>query len=71
MMMCLSAVDIYWLIVPAWDPSGPHLHITDVLFFIGIGGLWLALYFWQLGRMPLLPLNDPRFEGALAHEHGD
>jgi hypothetical protein len=71
MMMCLSAIDIYWLIVPSFQPSGPALHITDILFFIGIGGLWLALFFWQLGRMPLLPLNDPRFEGALAHEHGD
>ena len=71
LMMCLSAVDVYWLIVPAFEPSGPQLHITDILFFIGIGALWLALYFWQLGRMPLLPLNDPRFEGVLAHEHGD
>ena len=71
MMLCLSAVDVYWLVVPSVQPKGPALHFTDILFFIGIGGLWLALYFWQLGRMPLLPLNDPRFEGALAHEHGD
>ncbi|MGA8038040.1 MAG: hypothetical protein WA823_04235 [Candidatus Acidiferrales bacterium] len=70
MMLCLSAVDVYWLIVPAYEGS-PQLHLTDIFAFIGIGGLWLAFYFWQLGRMPLLPLNDPRFEGALAHEHGD
>jgi hypothetical protein len=70
MMLCLSAVDVYWLIVPAYE-SGPQIHLTDIFAFIGIGGLWLAFYFWQLGRMPLLPLNDPRFEGVLAHEHGD
>jgi hypothetical protein len=69
-MLCLSAVDVYWLIVPAYE-SSPQLHLTDIFAFIGIGGLWLAFYFWQLGRMPLLPLNDPRFEGALVHEHGD
>jgi hypothetical protein len=71
LIMCLSAIDIYWLIVPSWQPTSAAVHLTDILFLIGIGGLWLALYFWQLGRMPLLPLNDPRFEGALAHEHGD
>jgi hypothetical protein len=71
LMLCLSAIDVYWLIVPAYEQSGPQLHFTDIFAFIGIGGLWLAFYFWQIGRMPLLPLNDPRFEGALAHEHGD
>jgi hypothetical protein len=71
MMLILSAIDVYWLIVPAYEQKGPALHLTDIFSFIGIGGLWLAFYFWQIGRMPILPLNDPRFEGALAHEHGD
>jgi hypothetical protein len=71
MMVCLSAIDVYWLIVPAYEQAGPQVHFTDLLAFIGIGGLWAAFYFWQLKRMPLLPVNDPRFEGALVHEHGD
>ncbi len=71
MMLILSAIDVYWLIVPAYEQSGPAIHLTDIFSFIGIGGLWLGFYFYQIGRMPILPLNDPRFEGALAHEHGD
>jgi hypothetical protein len=71
MMLCLSAIDVYWLIVPAYEQKAPQVHATDLLAFIGIGGLWAAFYFWQLKRMPLLPVNDPRFEGALVHEHGD
>jgi hypothetical protein len=70
-MMFISALDVYWLIMPAFYPKGIQFAITDVLAFVGIGGLWLALFFWQYGRMPVLPLHDPRFEGALAHEHGD
>jgi hypothetical protein len=71
LMMVLSALDVYWLVMPAFYPKGIQFAITDVLAFFGIGGLWLALFFWQYGRMPVLPLHDPRFEGALAHEHGD
>ncbi len=71
LLFCLSVVDVFWLIVPAYEQSGPQLHFTDLLAFIGIGGLWVGFYFWQLKRMPLLPANDPRFEGALVHEHGD
>jgi hypothetical protein len=70
-MMFISALDVYWLVMPSFYPQGIHFAITDVLAFVGLGGLWLAFFFYQYGRMPVLPLNDPRFEGALAHEHGD
>jgi hypothetical protein len=69
----LTLVDVYWLIVPAFadERNRPHLHVSDFLAVIGIGGIWVGTYIWQLKKMPLLPLHDPRFEGALQHEHGD
>jgi hypothetical protein len=75
MMLVLSMVDVYWLIQPAFKQDknevrlGPAL--LDLVFLVLIGAIWLAVYFWQLKRMPLLPLHDPRFEGVLHHEHGD
>jgi hypothetical protein len=66
-------VDVYWLIVPAYEPDKIQFIplLLDLLFVVLIGALWLGVYFWQLKRMPLLPLHDPRFEGVLHHEHGD
>ncbi len=71
MMIFLSLVDVYWLMVPAYEKAGPRVHPTDLLAVIGIGGLWITAFLWQLKKWPLLPLHDPRFEGALQHEHGD
>jgi len=73
MILVMALVDVYWLVVPAWSKQGPQLHITDLLAVLGIGGLWLGLYFMELAKRPLLPLHDPRFEGqgVLEHEHGD
>jgi len=34
---------------------------------IGIGGVWIAVFLWQLEERPLLPSNDPEFLEALAH----
>jgi len=68
-LIVISAVDVYWLVVPAFEPAGPRVHPMDLTLLVGIGGLWIATYAWQLKRRPLLPLHDPRFEGAL--EHGD
>ena len=70
-IVILSILDVYWIVVPSWDKISPHLHLTDVFAFVGIGGLWVGAFFWELKKLPLLPLHDPRFEGVLVHEHGD
>jgi hypothetical protein len=73
MMVVLTLVDVYWLVVPGFqgERSGPRLHPSDLLAVIGIGGMWVGTYIWQLKKMPLLPLHDPRFEGVFQHGHGD
>jgi hypothetical protein len=73
LLLVLSVVDVYWLMVPAYEKDGPHLGslVWDIFYLVVIGIIWIATYFWQLGKMPLLPLHDPRFEGELQHEHGD
>jgi hypothetical protein len=67
-LIFLTLVDIYWMVAPAYEKQ-PQVFVSDVFAVLGIGGLWIATFLWQLKKMPLLPLNDPRFEGAL--QHGD
>jgi hypothetical protein len=67
-LVVLSLVDLYWLIAPAYE-AGPRVHPLDILSLIGIGGIWLAAFLWQLGKWPLLPERDPRFKGAFEHGH--
>lgn len=66
-LLLMSLVDLFWLVAPAFEQSEPRLHWMDVLAPIGIGGVWVAAFLWQLKGRPLLPLHDPRFEGALGH----
>ncbi|MGH9683753.1 MAG: hypothetical protein ACRD4S_09120 [Candidatus Acidiferrales bacterium] len=70
-MVVMTFVDIWWLVSPSYDRLGPHFHILDVLAVIGIGGIWTSGFLWQLAKMPVLPLHDPRFEAILEHAHGD
>jgi len=71
MLMVLSLVDVYWLVAPAYQTSGPRVSPLDIFAVVGIGGMWLAAFFSELKKRPLLPQHDPRFEGVLEHEHGD
>ena len=60
-------VDIGWLVLPAFSQGAFRIHPTDLTVPVGLGGLWLGLYIRNLGARPLVPVNDPGFEEALAH----
>jgi hypothetical protein len=66
-LVVMTWIDLYWFIVPAFYPLGPHIHWMDVVAPIGIGGVWQAFFVRQLKAKPLLPLHDPRFEGVAQH----
>jgi hypothetical protein len=61
--LTFTVVDLYWLIAPAYQ-DGPRLSDFAILLgVIGLGGIWVGLFFGNLKKMPLLPLHDPRFHG--------
>jgi hypothetical protein len=66
-LIFVSLVDMFWLMTPAFERSGPRFHWMDWVATVGVGGLWLWQYASHLRGMPLLPLHDPRLEGVVRH----
>ncbi len=60
-MFVVRLADIWWTVEPTWHPT-IQLHWMDILAPVGIGGIWIFVFVWQLQRRPLLPLN-PGLEG--------
>ncbi|MFZ0980924.1 MAG: hypothetical protein WAN23_16085 [Candidatus Acidiferrales bacterium] len=71
LLFLVTLLDLYWIIVPSYEVTAPRVHLQDLLGIIGLGGLWLGAFCWQYKKRPLLPLHDPRYEGALELSHGD
>jgi hypothetical protein len=77
LVVAMRLVDVFWLVRPVFSQSGHspvtahfQVHWLDFAAAIGIGGLWLAVFLWQLEERPLLPVNDPEFATAASHaEH--
>jgi hypothetical protein len=59
LVLCMRLVDLYWMVAPAFSPGRLMLHWMDIAALIGVGGVWLAVFLWQLQGRPLLPLRDP------------
>jgi hypothetical protein len=68
-LIVVTFADVYWMVVPSFEKTGPRFYLLDLLLPVGMGGVWIAAFVRQLRSRPLLPLRDPRFAGAL--EHGD
>jgi hypothetical protein len=69
LVLVMRLFDLLWMIAPTF--TGEHFHISwmDLMAPIGIGGLWLAVFSWQLKKRPLIPINDPQYETVLQQAH--
>jgi hypothetical protein len=63
-MLLVRLVDVYWVVDPSFYGQRIQVQWTDFVTPVAIGGLWLAAFFWQLRKSPLVPVHDPYAEGA-------
>jgi hypothetical protein len=70
LMIVVRLVDVYWIVEPAFyqDEFPLHrqvfqLHWLDFVAPIGLLGIWVAFFVWQLKRFPIVPIRDPRLIG--------
>jgi len=68
-LLLISVVDVYWLVVPAFFPKGPSVHLADVAALAAIGGLWVWAFAGQLRGKALVPSGDARLEVVPEHGH--
>jgi hypothetical protein len=64
LLIAMRLIDVFWLVEPPFQPGGPSVDWLDLFAVVGFGGLWLAVFSWQLAARPLLPPNDPRLKPA-------
>jgi uncharacterized membrane protein len=69
-IMIVRVVDVFVMVEPNFAKV-TDVHFTmswlDITAPIGFGGLWLALFFANLQKAPLLPLGAPDLQKALNH----
>ncbi len=66
-LLVMRFVDLYWLVMPEFRKGEFGVSWMDFLIPIGLGGIWLAAFTWQLPKRPLLPPGETHLEEALEH----
>ena len=65
LLVIMQVVHVFWIVEPPFAPQGPVVDWLAVFSLIGFGGVWVAVFTWQLAARPVVPLNDRRLQPAL------
>ncbi len=66
-ILCVRAIEVYWLLTPAFSPHHFRFHWLYVSTWLGVGGVWLWAFTGGLRNRPLIVWNDPSFPTAGGH----
>jgi hypothetical protein len=68
-IILMRLVDLIWLVQPNFRPNTEFpIHWMDVTVPVGLLGIWLFLFARNLRSRAAMPVNDPYFREAFAHE---
>ena len=68
-IICMRMLDLIWLVEPTFRPgTGFPIHWLDITLPLGLCGIWVFVFSRNLRSRALLPVNDPYFKEAFAHE---
>jgi hypothetical protein len=64
-VLLMHYLDMYWLVMPVLHHEGVRVHWMDVVCFLAVGGIFLALFVRKLASRSLVPVGDPRLPESL------
>ncbi len=67
-LILMHWVDLYWVVMPSLHHHGVHLSWIDAATMLGIGGVFMFVFWNKLTAHPLLPVKDPGLEESM-HFH--
>lgn len=73
-LLSVHVLDLYWNVLPNYHEHGAHHPVlapalVDVTAFVGIAGLFLAVFSFLLKRNAVVAIGDPRLDESLVHEN--
>lgn len=68
-LIFMRLVDLFWMIRPEFTSRAMPTWL-DIVLPLGLGGIWLGFFAFNLKQCPILPLGDPKLAEAIEHhEH--
>lgn len=61
--------DLYWVVMPTLHKTGVSLSWMDLTTWLGVGGIFLSIFWKRLASAPLVPVGDPNLQKSMDVVH--
>lgn len=65
LVLAMHFAELYWIIMPILSKHGVHLSWMDLTTFVGLGGIFMGLFFNKFSKINMVPTSDPKLEESL------
>lgn len=69
LVIVMHLIEIHWIVMPVLHHDGVSLSWLDLVTLIGLGGIFMGLFFQTLKRHNLVPVNDPQLSDSLGKQY--
>jgi len=70
LIIVMHLIEMHWIVMPILHHSGIAISWLDITTFIGLGGIFMGLFFSTLKSHRIVPVNDPTLPASLdKHYH--
>jgi hypothetical protein len=66
-VIVVRMVDMIWQVEPSFHPTSFFVSWSDITAILGLTGLWVGLYMWELKKRPLIAINAPDLQRYLEY----
>ncbi len=65
LVIAMHVIELYWIVMPTLHHHGVSISWLDFATLIGLGGIFMGLFFKRLKKHNLVPVNDPNLPESL------
>jgi len=66
LILVMHFLELYWIIMPTLHEHGIHFSWLDITTFVGLGGIFMALFFRKFQKHSMVPKNDPKLANSMS-----
>ncbi len=69
LVLVMHFVELFWIAMPTFKHAGASLSWMDITTFVGLGGIFMGLFFRTFRANNLIPVNDPKLPESLSRHY--
>ncbi|MEX1011441.1 MAG: hypothetical protein WDZ29_05205 [Balneolaceae bacterium] len=69
LVLFMHFIELNWIVMPVLYPQGVSFSWMDVTLLIGLGGIFLGLFFRTFRKNNMVPINDPTLPDSLGKQY--